>query len=97
MTILSRCQKYDFRKVPVERIKENLSSITKVENIGVEDETLYLLSQEADGSLRDALSLMDQLIATFGSDIQHEDALRILGILDRELLFLGKRTQPCRR
>ncbi len=86
VTILSRCQKYDFRKVPVEKIKENLSSITNVENIRVEDETLYTLSQEADGSLRDALSLMDQLIATFGSDIKHEDATRILGILDRALI-----------
>lgn len=86
VTILSRCQKYDFRKVPVEKIKENLSSITKVENVRVEDETLYAVSQEADGSLRDALSLMDQLIATFGSDIKHEDATRILGILDRALI-----------
>jgi len=86
VTILSRCQKYDFRKVPVEKIKETLSSITKVENIGVEDETLYLVAHEADGSLRDALSLMDQLIATFGNDIKHEEAVRILGILDRALL-----------
>lgn len=86
VTILSRCQRYDFRKVPVEKIKESLASITEKENIKVAGETLYIVAQEADGSMRDALSLMDQLLATFGSDISHDDALRILGVLDRSLL-----------
>ena len=86
VTILSRCQRYDFKKVSVEKIKEQLASITSKEKIKIGDETLYVLAQEADGSLRDSLSLMDQLIATFGSDIKHEDALTILGILDRNLI-----------
>ena len=86
VTILSRCQRYDFRKVPVEKIKENLGAITGKENIKVAEETLYIVAQEADGSMRDALSLMDQLLATFGNDIAHDDALRILGVLDRSLL-----------
>ncbi|MEM7008900.1 MAG: DNA polymerase III subunit gamma/tau [Thermodesulfobacteriota bacterium] len=86
VTILSRCQRYDFKKVSVDKIKEQLTAITKKEKIKVEDETLYVIAQEADGSLRDSLSLMDQLIATFGSDIKHEDALNILGILDRHLV-----------
>lgn len=86
VTILSRCQRYDFKKVPVEKIKENLASITARENISVGEETLYTVAQEADGSMRDALSLMDQLLATFGSEIGHDDAVRILGILDRTLL-----------
>ncbi len=86
VTILSRCQRYDFRKVPVEKIKESLVSITAQENIGVGEETLYVVAQEADGSMRDALSLMDQLLATFGDRIAHEDAIRVLGILDRKLL-----------
>ncbi|HVY56156.1 MAG TPA: DNA polymerase III subunit gamma/tau [Thermodesulfobacteriota bacterium] len=85
-TILSRCQRYDFRKVPAEKIKENLAAITSSEGIKVADETLYTVAQEADGSMRDALSLMDQLLATFGSDIAHDDALRILGVLDSSLL-----------
>jgi len=85
-TILSRCQRYDFKKVAVGKIKEQLASITSKEKINLQDETLYIISQEADGSLRDALSLMDQLIATFGVDIKHEDALTILGILDRSLV-----------
>ncbi|MCH7950471.1 MAG: DNA polymerase III subunit gamma/tau [Candidatus Dadabacteria bacterium] len=86
VTIISRCQRYDFKKVAVDKIKGQLASITSKEKIKIQDETLYILSQEADGSLRDALSLMDQLIATFGTDINHEDALNILGILDRTLI-----------
>ncbi len=86
VTILSRCQRYEFKKVPVDKIKESLASITGKENISVGEETLYTVAQEADGSMRDALSLMDQLLATFGSEIAHDDAIRILGVLDRTLL-----------
>jgi DNA polymerase-3 subunit gamma/tau len=86
VTILSRCQRYDFKKVPVEKIEKSLASITAHENISVEEETLYAVAQEADGSIRDALSLMDQLLATFGSEIRHDEAVKILGILDRKLL-----------
>ncbi len=86
VTILSRCQRYEFKKVPVEKIKESLATITGKENISVAEETLYTVAQEADGSMRDALSLMDQLLATFGSEIAHDDAIRILGVLDRTLL-----------
>lgn len=86
VTILSRCQRYDFKKVSVEKIKEQLASITSKEKIQIEDETLYVIAQEADGSLRDSLSLMDQLIATFGNNIKHEEALSVLGILDRSLV-----------
>ena len=86
VTILSRCQRYDFKKVTVEKIREQLEAITTKEGIEIEDETLYLISQEADGSLRDSLSLMDQLIATFGSIIKHDEAVAVLGILDRALI-----------
>jgi len=86
VTILSRCQRYDFKKVSVEKIKEQLTTITSKEKVKIDDDTLYVIAQEADGSLRDSLSLMDQLIATFGSEIKHEDALSILGILDRTLV-----------
>ncbi len=86
VTILSRCQRYDFKKVSVDKIREQLASITSKEEINIQDETLYIIAQEADGSLRDSLSLMDQLIATFGTDIKHEEALSVLGILDRTLV-----------
>lgn len=86
VTILSRCQRYDFKKVTVEEIRQQLKTITSKESVNIDDETLYLISQEADGSVRDSLSLMDQLIATFGSDIKHDEAVSILGILDKALI-----------
>lgn len=86
VTILSRCQRYDFKKVTVDEIRQQLKTITSNEGVNIDDETLYLISQEADGSVRDSLSLMDQLIATFGSDIKHEEAVSILGILDKALI-----------
>ncbi|MER3447803.1 MAG: hypothetical protein C4291_13670 [Candidatus Dadabacteria bacterium] len=86
VTILSRCQRYDFKKVSTAKIKERIEFITNSEGIKIPDETLYLIAQEADGSLRDALSILDQLIATFGMEIKHEEASRILGISDKSLL-----------
>ena len=85
-TILSRCQRYDFKKVPVSEIKNNLELITKKEKISIDEKTLYLVSREADGSVRDALSLMDQLIATFGNKINYDEAITVLGIVDSYFL-----------
>ncbi|MGE5445568.1 MAG: DNA polymerase III subunit gamma/tau [Ignavibacteriales bacterium] len=85
-TILSRCQRYDFKKVSTSKIKERIEFITHSEGIKIADETLYLIAQEADGSLRDALSILDQLVATFGMEIKHEEASRILGISDKSLV-----------
>jgi DNA polymerase-3 subunit gamma/tau len=85
VTILSRCQRYDFKKVPTVDIKGRIELVTSSEGIRIPEETLYLISQESDGSLRDALSIVDQLIATFGVEINHDDATRILGISDKSL------------
>lgn len=89
ITILSRCQRYGFKKVSVENMKDTLFSIALKEKIKITEETLYIVSQEADGSMRDALSLLDQLIATFGGNVRHEDAVKSLGILDRSLIKLA--------
>ncbi|MGH7902183.1 MAG: DNA polymerase III subunit gamma/tau [Thermodesulfobacteriota bacterium] len=86
VTILSRCQRFDFKKVPLEKIRERIKLITSIENIVIADDTIDVISKESDGSIRDALSLLDQLIATFGSNISYEDSIRILGILDRSLI-----------
>jgi DNA polymerase-3 subunit gamma/tau len=101
MTILSRCQRYDFKKVPTAKINERLGSVTSSEGIKIPNETLYLIAQEADGSLRDALSLLDQLVATFGMEIKHEEATRIFGISDKSLVksilesILNKNPKRC--
>jgi DNA polymerase III subunit gamma/tau len=86
VTILSRCQRYDFKRVSTAKIKERIEFITHSEGIKIADETHYLVAQEADGSLRDALSILDQLVATFGMEIKHEEAARILGISDKSLV-----------
>jgi len=87
VTILSRCQRYDFKKVSTEKIKGRLKLVVSTEGIEIPNETLLLIAQEADGGLRDALSLLDQLVATFGTEIKHEEAIKILGLLDRPLLI----------
>ncbi|OGE21160.1 MAG: DNA polymerase III, subunit gamma and tau [Candidatus Dadabacteria bacterium RBG_19FT_COMBO_40_33] len=101
VTILSRCQRYDFKKVSTANIKERIELISSSEGIKIPEETLYLIAQESDGSLRDALSIVDQLIATFGNEIKHEDATGILGVSDKSLIkstieaILNKNPKKC--
>ena len=85
-TIMSRCQRYDFKKIPVEKIKRSLEKITEAEKLGIDDETLYLIARESEGSMRDSLSLLDQLAASFAGEIKHDEVIRLLGIPDKESL-----------
>lgn len=85
-TIMSRCQRYDFKKIPVEKIKESLEKITKAEKIRIDSETLYLIARESEGSMRDSLSLLDQLTVSFEERITHKDVISLLGIPDNESL-----------
>ena len=85
-TIMSRCQRYDFKKIPVEKIKESLEKITKAEEIRIDTETLYLIARESEGSMRDSLSLLDQLTVSFEDKITHRDVIDLLGIPDNESL-----------
>ncbi|GEM_PF-453368 len=85
-TIMSRCQRYDFKKIPVEKIKESLEKITKAEKIKIDTETLYLIARESEGSMRDSLSLLDQLTVSFEDRIIHKDVINLLGIPDNESL-----------
>jgi DNA polymerase III subunit gamma/tau len=62
-TIISRCQRFDFRRIPVEDIVANLLNISQVEQIDVDEESLYLLARKSDGGMRDALSLLDQVLS----------------------------------
>lgn len=63
ITILSRCQRYDFRRITVETIADRLRELTEKEQVEVEDKALTYIAKAADGSMRDALSLLDQCIA----------------------------------
>lgn len=79
-TILSRCQRYDFRRVAVDDIVGRLRTIADAEGIAIGDDALRLIAREATGSLRDAVNLLDQLWTTCGDDISLEAAQEALGL-----------------
>ncbi len=86
-TILSRVQRFDFRRISVDEIVERLKNICEKENIRVDDESLHVIAKKADGALRDALGLMDQAIAFCGSDIRYEELLEALNVVGSDQLF----------
>ncbi len=86
-TILSRCQRYNFRRVGEGRIAEHLSYIAGMEGIIVEMSALHLIANRADGSLRDAESLFDQVIAFNESEITMDSVKQVLGLVDRKIYF----------
>ena len=86
-TILSRVLRFDLRRIPAAKIMESLSSIAKKEGIKVDQEGLFLIAREAAGSLRDALSLMDQVVSFSGSAIKASQVREALGILSHDSVF----------
>ena len=86
-TIISRCQRFDFRRISNNDIKDRLSMILDDEKIVSDSETLNAISMKADGSMRDALSLLDQVIAYSGENISIESVSIILGVIPIELYF----------
>ena len=87
VTILSRCQRFDFKRIPLAKIVEHLQKITDQEGIKISKSGLTLIAGEAEGSMRDAESLLDQVIAYTGSEVADKNITDILGIIDRALLF----------
>ena len=86
VTILSRCQRYDFKRISIETIKNRLEELMKAEQVNVEDRALRYIAKAADGSLRDALSLLDQCIAFYlGQDLKYDNVLEVLGAVDTEV------------
>ncbi len=86
-TILSRCQRFDFRRIKVGEIVERLRHICAEESITIDDESLHVIAGKADGALRDALSLMDQVIAFCGVTVTHDALLNALNIVGQDTLF----------
>ena len=81
VTIMSRCQRYDFHRISIETIADRLSELMKAENIVVEDKAIRYVAKAADGSMRDALSLLDQCIAFhLGEELKYDDVLDVLGV-----------------
>jgi DNA polymerase-3 subunit gamma/tau len=85
-TILSRCQQYDFRMIPARELQAHLRRIAEREGIAVGDAALAQIARAADGSVRDALSLFDQVLAFTGEEVKDEEVAGLLGLVDRELL-----------
>ncbi len=86
-TILSRCQRFDFRRIPTKDIVERLKEISKKEKLRVDEDALYLIAKSADGSLRDAESILDQFSSYENKGVTKEDVNSILGSVGQEFLF----------
>ena len=86
-TILSRCQVFDFRRITVSDIAKHLAGIAKKEGITAEAQALHTIAQKADGGLRDALSIFDQLVSFGGDRLTYADVLKNLNVLDHEHYF----------
>jgi DNA polymerase-3 subunit gamma/tau len=86
-TILSRCQIFDFKRITVEDIANHLRNIAAKEGVSAEDEALNIIAQKADGALRDALSIFDQMVSFSGNNITYQDVITNLNVLDYEYYF----------
>jgi DNA polymerase-3 subunit gamma/tau len=86
-TILSRCQQYDFRMIPARDLQQHLRNVAVQEKIRVSDAALALIARAAEGSVRDSLSLFDQVLAFTGEDVKDDEVAGLLGLVDRELLY----------
>ncbi len=85
-TILSRCQRYDFKRIPLKEIIGSLKRIVEEEKVQISQRGLFSIAQESEGSLRDAQSLLDQVISYGGKDIREQDIAEVLGLIDRKIL-----------
>jgi DNA polymerase-3 subunit gamma/tau len=85
-TILSRCQRYDFKRISLREVVASLKRIVVEEEIQISQRGLLSIAQESEGSLRDAQSLLDQVIAYAGKNIRDEDIAEVLGLIDRKIL-----------
>ena len=86
ITILSRCQRYDFRRISIDTISARLNDLMVQEGVEVEDKAIRYVAKAADGSMRDALSLLDQCIAFYlGQKLTYDHVLEVLGAVDTEI------------
>ena len=86
VTILSRCQRYDFKLISTQMIAKRLKEVLALEKIVADDVAIAVIAREAAGSMRDAMSLLDQVIAFSGDKLSGADVTRVLGVADRKIL-----------
>ena len=86
ITILSRCQHYDFKRISIETITDRMRDLMQEEQVEVEEKALRYVAKAADGSMRDALSLLDQCIAFYlGQKLTYDNVLEVLGAVDTDV------------
>jgi len=86
-TILSRCQRFDFRRIPSSVIIESIRNLADKENVKIDDNSLKLIARKADGGMRDALSLLDQAISFSDGAIEYSNLRSVMGVIDDEVYF----------
>ena len=87
ITILSRCQRFDFKRIALPRIVARLRYIVDQEGVAISDEALAVVARKGDGSMRDALSTLDQVLAFCGESVADADVVTLLGVVDRRLIM----------
>ena len=91
ITILSRCQRFDFKRIQLAVMAKHLRHIVAREEVTITDAGLTMIARKGDGSMRDALSVLDQVLAFCGSQVTDEDVAALLGVVDRRLLLEASR------
>ena len=86
-TILSRCQIFDFNRISVDDIRDRLDFVAKHEEISAEQDALHIMAQKADGAMRDALSIFDQIVSFSGKNITYDNTILNLNVLDYDIYF----------
>ncbi|HEX7410863.1 MAG TPA: DNA polymerase III subunit gamma/tau [Bacteroidales bacterium] len=86
-TILSRCQIFDFKRIGIDDIAKHLAFVARSENVNAEETALHTIAQKADGALRDALSIFDQIVSFGGTDLTYEKVIENLNVLDYDYYF----------
>ncbi len=86
-TILSRCQRFDFRRIPQEKIVEQLKKICDQETIQIDDQALYLIARKSEGCMRDSQSLLDQVLSFSDHTVSKDDVISLLGIIQHDEFF----------
>jgi DNA polymerase III subunit gamma/tau len=87
LTIISRCQRFDFRRIQLDTIKSLLGKIAEAEKIKIDDKTLTTIAKKADGALRDAESFFDQIVSFCGNNIDYETVSKMLNLINDEVFF----------
>ncbi|HNX90534.1 MAG TPA: DNA polymerase III subunit gamma/tau [Candidatus Omnitrophota bacterium] len=86
-TIMSRCQRFDFKRIPPNAVYNTLLEIAKKEKVGIEDKAALFIARSSDGSLRDALVVLDQMVSFSDKKITADDVLELLGMLHKDKIF----------